>query len=41
LPHVGVTASDHSLERRPAYIDTDDCAADFLDRTPPTPGSVP
>ncbi len=41
LPHPGVIASDHSLERRPASRDTDDCAADFFDRTPPTPGSVP
>ncbi len=40
-PHGGVTASDHSLERRPADKDTNDCAADFFDRTPPTPGSVP
>ena len=41
LPHPGVVASDHSLERRPAYKDTNDCAADFVDRTPPTPGKVP
>lgn len=41
LPHPGVVASDHSLERRPANRDTDDCAADFVDRTPPSPGSVP
>jgi phosphatidylserine/phosphatidylglycerophosphate/cardiolipin synthase-like enzyme len=41
LPHPGVLASDHSLERRPAPHDTDDCAADFFDRTPPTPGTVP
>jgi len=40
-PHPGVIASDHSLERRPAYKDTDDCAVDFFDRTPPTPASVP
>ncbi len=41
LPHPGVIMSDHSLERRPAYKDTNDCAADFVDRTPPTPGTVP
>jgi uncharacterized repeat protein (TIGR01451 family) len=41
LPHPGVIMSDHSLERRPAYRDTNDCAADFVDRTPPTPGKVP
>jgi hypothetical protein len=41
LPHPGVIMSDHSLERRPAYQDTNDCAADFVDRTPPTPGTVP
>jgi hypothetical protein len=40
-PHPGVVDSDHSLERRPAYKDTDDCAADFFDRIPPTPGVVP
>jgi hypothetical protein len=40
LPHPGVVASDHSLERRPAYQDTDNCGADFFDRTPPMPGSV-
>jgi hypothetical protein len=41
LPHPGALYSDHSLERRPAARDTDDCAADFFDRTPPTPGVVP
>jgi hypothetical protein len=40
-PHPGVVASDHSLERRPAYKDTGDCAADFFDRMPPTPGAIP
>lgn len=41
LPHPGVSWGDHSLERFPANRDTDDCAADFLDRYPPTPGAVP
>jgi hypothetical protein len=40
LPHPGVVDSDHSLERRPAYQDTDDCAVDFFDRIPPTPGAI-
>jgi len=39
-PHPGVADQDHSLERRPANRDTDDCAVDFHDRTPPDPGSV-
>ncbi len=40
LPHPGVGASDHSLERRPAIYDTDDCSHDFFDRYPPAPGTV-
>ena len=39
-PHPGVSASGHSLERRPAIYDTDDCSHDFFDRNPPDPGSV-
>ncbi len=27
----------HSIEREPAGVDTDDCSADFVDRSPPTP----
>ncbi|MGC9024294.1 MAG: lamin tail domain-containing protein [Chloroflexia bacterium] len=41
VPHPGVSAQGHSLERRPADRDTDDCSADFFDRYPPTPGVVP
>jgi len=41
IPHPGVSAQGHSLERRPADRDTDDCSADFFDRYPPTPGVVP
>jgi hypothetical protein len=40
LPHPGLSTSDHSLERRPAARDTDDCSVDFFDRYPPTPGIV-
>jgi uncharacterized repeat protein (TIGR01451 family) len=40
LPHPGVTKAGHSLERRPANADTDDCARDFSDRYPPDPGAV-
>jgi uncharacterized repeat protein (TIGR01451 family) len=40
LPHPGVSASNHSLERRPAIYDTDDCSQDFFDRYPPQPGQV-
>jgi uncharacterized repeat protein (TIGR01451 family) len=39
-PHPGVSDSGHSLERRPAIYDTDDCSHDFFDRNPPAPGSV-
>ena len=38
--HPGVNRADHSLERRPAIYDTDDCAYDFVDRYPPDPGAV-
>ncbi len=41
IPHPGVSVPGHSLERRPADRDTDDCSADFFDRYPPTPGAVP
>jgi len=38
--HPGVSAAGHSLERRPAIYDTDDCSADFVERYPPEPGQV-
>jgi hypothetical protein len=40
LPHPGVSAPGHSLERRPAIYDSDDCSQDFFDRFPPDPGNV-
>lgn len=40
LPHPGVSIGGHSLERRPAMYDTDDCSRDFFDRYPPDPGRV-
>ncbi len=40
-PHPGVSLFTHSLERYPHYYDTDDCAFDFRDRYPPTPGVLP
>jgi hypothetical protein len=39
--HPGVSGGDHSLERFPASRDANDCAADFRDRYPATPGTVP
>jgi uncharacterized repeat protein (TIGR01451 family) len=41
VPHPGVITAGHSLERRPAIYDTDDCSRDFFDRYPPGPGSLP
>ncbi len=41
VPHPGVSAPGHSLERRPPRQDTDDCSVDFFDRYPPTPGTLP
>ena len=41
LPHPGVLTWTHSLERYPAYYDTDDCTHDFRDRYPPSPGALP
>jgi len=41
VPHPGVSAPGHSLERRPPREDTDDCSVDFFDRVPPTPGTLP
>ncbi len=40
LPHPGVGADGHSLERRPTIYDTNDCAHDFFDRYPPNPKEV-
>jgi len=39
-PHPGVRWG-HSLERKPADRDTDDCSADFWERYTPHPGQVP
>lgn len=39
-PHPGVSVAAHSLERRPAMYDTNDCSRDFVDRYPPEPGKV-
>ena len=40
VPHPGVSAPGHSLERRPAIYDSDDCSQDFFERYPPDPGAV-
>ncbi len=40
VPHPGVLVAGASLERSPAYADTDDCAKDFRERYPPTPGEL-
>jgi len=40
VPHPGVGAPGHSLERRPAIYDSDDCSQDFFERYPPDPGAV-
>jgi hypothetical protein len=40
ISHPGVDAAGHSLERRPAIYDSDDCGQDFFDRYPPDPGAV-
>ena len=34
-----LVATGHSLERSPANQDTNNCAVDFVDRNPPTPGN--
>jgi len=39
IPHPGV-GWGHSLERKPAHRDTDDCSADFWERYTPAPGQV-
>ena len=39
-PHPAV-AYGHSLEREPAWLDTDDCSADFRDWPYPSPGQLP
>ena len=41
VAHPGVSLYTHSLERYPADLDTNNCAVDFRDRYPPTPGKVP
>jgi hypothetical protein len=40
IAHPGVSAAGHSLERRPAIYDSDDCANDFVERYPPDPGAI-
>jgi uncharacterized repeat protein (TIGR01451 family) len=40
VPHPGVGQAGHSLERRPAGYDTNDCSQDFVERYPPAPGAV-
>ncbi len=39
-PHPGVAVSSASLERHPPYYDHDNCAEDFRERYPPTPGEL-
>ncbi|MGC9469073.1 MAG: lamin tail domain-containing protein [Anaerolineae bacterium] len=41
VPHPGVVVIGASLERYPAAQDTNDCASDFRERYPPTPGVIP
>ncbi len=40
IPHTGVTNTAASLSRQPPIYDTDDCAQDFVETYPPTPGEV-
>jgi hypothetical protein len=40
-PHPGGIAYNHSLQRYPPWIDTDDCSADFRDWAYPNPGEAP
>lgn len=40
IPHPGVQAGNHSLERFPPWRDTDDCSFDFWERPSPGPGEV-
>lgn len=41
VSHPGGIAFDHSLERVPAWIDTNDCSLDFRDWPFPSPGDLP
>ena len=41
LAHPGVAAYGHSLQRSPAWLDTNDCSADFRDWPYPSPGVLP
>ncbi len=41
IPCLLVTTSNHSLERFPYNIDTDDCTQDFRDWAFPNPGQLP
>ncbi|MGD9375137.1 MAG: glycerophosphodiester phosphodiesterase, partial [Anaerolineae bacterium] len=41
VAHPGGIASSHSLQRQPAWQDSDDCRVDFRDWPYPSPGSLP
>jgi hypothetical protein len=41
VAHPGVSVYTHSLERHPAWFDTDDCSVDFRDWPFPSPGELP
>jgi uncharacterized repeat protein (TIGR01451 family) len=41
VPHPGGISYGHSLEREPAWLDTDNCSADFRDWPFPSPGELP
>ena len=41
IPHPGVYTWTYTLERYPAYYDTNDCSVDFRERYPPSPGTLP
>jgi uncharacterized repeat protein (TIGR01451 family) len=41
VPHPGGIAFDHSLERYPGWLDSDDCSLDFRDWAFPSPGDLP
>jgi hypothetical protein len=41
VAHPGVSVYTHSLERQPAWFDTDDCSVDFRDWPFPGPGELP
>ena len=41
ISHTGAETWTHTLERHPAAYDTNNCALDFRDRYPPSPGELP